>query len=173
MRSEFGCIARCNGLFFLEFTTLAPTDLSTLEGIAQSVAEKRNAFVVGISGTSYGSRRVIQVFVDTDDGITIAQCAEISRELATIVETQDLLREPYELEVSSPGIEKPLKLLRQYRKNIGRKYNVQYREENERRTLVGILTAVDGERLTFIVEKQGAVSLEFSNIFESTEELPW
>jgi ribosome maturation factor RimP len=144
-----------------------------LEGSVQSVLGARNAFLVEMTERKERGRRILQVFIDTDEGITIAQCAEISRELDITLDEQNIINEPYELEVSSPGIEKPLKLLRQYKKNLGRKYKVQYLQGDDRQTFSGTLAAIDGERLTFTLDKQEAVTLEFSKIIESIEELPW
>lgn len=152
---------------------MASEEWSKLEKIAQSVAESRNAFVVAISERRERSRRIIQVLVDTDEGITIARCSEISRQLGSELDTQNIINVPYELEVSSPGIEKPLKFLRQYKKNIGRKYKVQYVQDNERRNLRGALAGIEGEKLTFTTEDHGTMTLEFSQIIESIEELPW
>jgi ribosome maturation factor RimP len=148
-------------------------DWPTLEEIAKSVADSRNAYLVGVAGRKEGPRRIIQVFVDTDEGITIAQCAEVSRDLGAALDAKNVVQEPYELEVSSPGIERPLKLLRQYKKNVGRKYKVEFWQENERRTMSGTLAAIEGERLTFTTEKKDIVTLDFSKIIESIEELPW
>jgi ribosome maturation factor RimP len=59
--------------------------------------------------------------LDGDAGVTIGQCAEISRMLGNLIEEQDLIKTEYELEVSSPGADAPLKLLRQYTQHVGRK----------------------------------------------------
>jgi ribosome maturation factor RimP len=144
-----------------------------LEESVQTIVGARNAFLVEMKERKEGARRILQVFVDTDDGITIAQCAEISRELGAELDAQNTISELYELEVSSPGIEKPLKLLRQYRKNLGRKFKVQWKHGNEQQTLQGTLGSIEGEILIFITDKQEKVSLEFSKIIESIEELPW
>jgi ribosome maturation factor RimP len=152
---------------------VATIEQSKLEGSVRSVVGARNAFLVEMAERKERGRRIIQVFLDTDEGITIAQCAEISRELGTALDEQNIINEPYELEVSSPGIEKPLKLLRQYKKNLGRKYKVQYRQGDNRQTFNGTLAAIEGERVTFTLEKHETVTLEFSKIIESIEELPW
>ena len=144
-----------------------------LEEIVRSLLEGHNAFFVGHAVRRERGHRVFEIYVDTDEGITISQCAEISRELGAALDAQAVVNEPYELEVSSPGIEKPLKLLRQYKKNIGRKYKVDYWQENDRKTFKGTLIGIDGERLTFSDEQQSPVTLEFSKIIESIEELPW
>ncbi len=152
---------------------MSAIDWRKLEAIVQSAADPRNAFLVGFAERRESGHRIIQVFVDTDEGITIALCAEINREVGAALDVQNVINEPYELEVSSPGIERPLKLLRQYKKNVGRKYKVDYRRENEHKTFSGTLATIEGERLMFATEKEGMVSLEFSEIIESIEELPW
>lgn len=67
----------------------------------------------------------IQVFLDSDSGLTIDRCARISRYLEGHLEEEGLVPEHYNLEVSSPGVGQPLKLRRQYTKNIGRKVEVK------------------------------------------------
>lgn len=66
----------------------------------------------------------ILVLIDGDNGITIDTCAEISRKLGETIETENLFESAYLLEVSSPGLDYPLKLKRQYEKNKGRKVKV-------------------------------------------------
>ncbi|MEM0941927.1 MAG: hypothetical protein AAF806_23275 [Bacteroidota bacterium] len=71
-----------------------------------------------------GNRKVL-VFLDGDDGISIDQCSKVSRKIGAEIEAQDLMHEKYTLEVSSPGLDFPLVLGRQYRKNIGRELKVE------------------------------------------------
>jgi ribosome maturation factor RimP len=83
----------------------------------------------------------IFVYLDSDTSITIKDCQEISR----IIESRlDRDNENYDLTVSSYGIDSPLKLLRQYRKNIGKEINLF---TNEGKTINGILVKVDEDSL--------------------------
>ena len=66
----------------------------------------------------------VVVLIDGDQGVDIDRCAEISRELGNILEEEEMIESKYRLEVSSPGIEQPIKLIRQYHKNIGRDFKV-------------------------------------------------
>ncbi|MCB0397812.1 MAG: ribosome assembly cofactor RimP [Flavobacteriales bacterium] len=84
----------------------------------------------------------IKVLVDGDEGITIDQCVEINRFL---LKRFDRDQEDYALEVSSPGLGEPLRLERQYRKNIGRALEVQLKNGEAVR---GTLSAVTPETLT-------------------------
>jgi ribosome maturation factor RimP len=67
----------------------------------------------------------IKVFLDADDGITIEKCTKLSKALYKYIEESGLFPDGnFSLEVSSPGVDEPLKLHRQYKKNIGRRIEV-------------------------------------------------
>lgn len=74
------------------------------------------------------NNRKLEVFMDSDDGITFDRCQRTSRYLEQYLDEEGWLGEKYVLEVSSPGIGRPLKLQRQYPKNIGRKVEVTLEE---------------------------------------------
>ena len=94
----------------------------------------------------------ITVLLDADEGITIERCTAINKALYKYIEESGLFGdENFSLEVSSPGLDKPLKLHRQYKKNIGRKVEV---ELNDGIKLEGTLIGVNEEDIS-IREKQG------------------
>ncbi len=75
----------------------------------------------------------IEVFMDSDTGVTFEKCQKISRYLENIIDEEGWLGEKYTLEVSSPGVDRPLKLWRQYPKNIGRKLDLVL-EDGDKKT---------------------------------------
>ena len=82
----------------------------------------------------------IKVYVDADSGLSIEKCVKINRALYKIIEEKELYPDGnFSLEVSSPGIDEPLRLLRQYKKNVGREVELHLQDET---ILKGILTAV-------------------------------
>jgi ribosome maturation factor RimP len=90
--------------------------------------------------------------LDADDGITIDKCIRINRALYRRIEEAELFPEgDFSMEVSSPGVDQPLKLNRQYRKNIGRTVEVMF-EDNTKKE--GKLVAVTDDEIT-IEEKEG------------------
>lgn len=103
-------------------------------------------FIVEISLVK-GPRSVLNILVDTDEGITIDTCARLSRKLSAWVEENDPFDFPFNLEVSSPGVGRPLKIHRQYVKNIGRKLRVKTAEG---KTVVGTLEAVDDTGISLL-----------------------
>jgi len=81
---------------------------------------------LGISGKSK-----VEILVDGDHGVGIDDCAAISRRVGSLLEEQGVLENAYQLEVSSPGVGQPLKLVRQYKANIGRELKVQLNNGKE------------------------------------------
>lgn len=88
--------------------------------IAQTLPD---AFLVSLK-VNLSAKSSIQIFVDTDPGITIEQCSILSRAIGKYFDDENLIDFSYELEVSSPGLSNPLILPRQFRKNIGRELSV-------------------------------------------------
>jgi ribosome maturation factor RimP len=144
-----------------------------IKSLLTPILDQHQAFLTDLVVRNERGGKLLQVFVDTDVGVIIEQCAEISRELAGEIDRENVIETSYRLEVSSPGIDKPLKLLRQYRKNIGRRFKVTYEKAGTRATIVGPLSSIVDDTLTFAPDKGEPVTLRFSEIVESKEELPW
>jgi ribosome maturation factor RimP len=87
----------------------------------------------------------LEVFVDCDSGLTLEKCQKLSRYLEHYIDEAGWLGGNYVLEVSSPGLNRPLQLPRQYAKNIGRKVEVSLVAGGSR---TGQLTAVDATGIT-------------------------
>jgi ribosome maturation factor RimP len=94
----------------------------------------------------------ITVLLDADNGITIEKCTAINKALYKYIEESGFFPDGnFSLEVSSPGVDKPLKLHRQYKKNTGRKLEIELNDDTK---LEGTLTHVNEENIT-IEEKEG------------------
>lgn len=113
------------------------------------IAKYETVFLVDIKTSAAND---ITVFLDADDGITIQKCTLVNKALYNFIEETDLFPGGnFSLEVSSAGIDEPLKLFRQYVKNIERKIEVV---TNEGAKIEGILTRATEEEIT-IEEKTG------------------
>ncbi|NNE70248.1 MAG: ribosome maturation factor RimP, partial [Rhodothermales bacterium] len=113
--------------------------------------------------------RVVEVFLDSDDGIGLDQLASFSREVGFLLEAEDVIKGKYRLNVSSPGADRPLTLPRQMRKHVGRKLSVK-REEGK--PVQGVLQSADDEGITLKKGKE-EVRLAFDSIQEARVVLPW
>lgn len=92
------------------------------ELVEEKIADRPELFLVDIN--MLPNNKLI-IHVDGDEGINIQDCAAISRHVGFHLEEENVLEKAYNLEVSSPGIGEPLKLKRQYDKNIGREISVK------------------------------------------------
>ena len=144
-----------------------------IEEIAAPFLSTIDAFIVDIHIINDGQRKVVQLFVDTDTGITIGQCTDLNRNIGEALELQNIIPSSYVWEVSSPDITKPLTLLRQYRKNIGRQFRVRYRKDGGSTEIIAKLNKIEDDQLTFITKKEETCRVSFHEIIESIEELPW
>jgi ribosome maturation factor RimP len=144
-----------------------------IKSLLTPVLEQHQAYLIDVAVRNERGGKLVQVFLDTDAGITIDQCAQISRELASEIEKENVIETSYRLEVSSPGIDKPLRFFRQYPKNVGRKFKVTFRKADANSTVIGELTGIVDDLLTFQPEKGEPVTVRFPEIIESKVELPW
>jgi ribosome maturation factor RimP len=131
--------------------------------ISNEIAEKLNFFVIDITFRGDNRKKIIEVFVDAEKNIDADNLAEISREINSIIEEQDIIQQAYRLDVSTPGVDRPLKFLKQFPKHINRNFEVTYKTGDETRTITGKLLSVEREELTFLSDKK-EVLIEFKNI---------
>jgi ribosome maturation factor RimP len=131
--------------------------------ISNEIAEKLNFFVIDINFRGDNRKKIIEVFVDAEKNIDADNLAEISREINSLLEEQDIIQQAYRLDVSTPGVDRPLKFLKQFPKHINRNFEVTYKTGDETRTITGKLLSVEKEELTFLSDKK-EVLIEFKNI---------
>lgn len=108
-----------------------------------------------------GSRK-LQLFIDGDEGIRFDQCQAISRKLEALIDMERLLPENYILEVSSPGVDRPLKLARQYKKHIGRDLTLTLAEEHYTARLLSV-----GQNAILIAHQDKELEIPFNEIKEA------
>ena len=131
--------------------------------ISNEIAEKLNFFVIDINFRGDNRKKIIEVFVDAEKNIDADNLAEISREINSVFEEQDIIQQAYRLDVSTPGVDRPLKFLKQFPKHINRNFEVTYKAGDEARTITGKLLSVEREELTFLSDKK-EVLIEYKNI---------
>ena len=89
------------------------------------------------------SNNKVQIFLDSDDSITFLKCRKVSRFIEAVIDEEQWLGEKYTLDVSSAGVGKPLKMTRQYLKNIGRDIEVKLYGEDKEKVLGELVSASD------------------------------
>ena len=145
----------------------------SIVGIAEAILPMHGAYLVDVHIRGERGESVIQVLADTDAGISIALCAQISREIANRIEELQLIESRYRLEVSSPGLEKPLKVFRQYVTNTGRKVRIRSATPDGEQVDEGILRGIDGASVLLELADGSTVAIGTDRIRECRHLLPW
>lgn len=106
--------------------------LETLSQLSAKVAESRGLELVDVEVFRAGRRRVVRIYIGKPAGVSVQDCADMSRDLSVLFDAENLMEdEPYNLEVSSPGLDRPFKNLKDYRRNLGRPVRITCREKVE------------------------------------------
>ena len=110
--------------------------------------------LVDIEFSREGHGWVLRLYIDKDGGVGINDCSSVSRQVSHYLEVDDPVDHPYHLEVSSPGLERPLKKKDDFIRFAGRKGRVKMREPVDgRRVFAGVLDGIDGEKIRILVDK--------------------
>jgi ribosome maturation factor RimP len=112
--------------------------------------------------TPAGKRRLLRVAVDKDGGVTLDDIADATKEVSRLLDESDVMGEqPYTLEVTSPGVDRPLTLPRHWRRNAGRLVKVALRDG---RTVTGRVTSSDDTSVSLDVEGGGTEQVALADV---------
>lgn len=139
------------------------------------IAHDPGLFLVDVIVRGRKGSRVVEVFLDHDTGLPMDTIASVSRQLGARLEEDEVIDGAYKLEVSSPGVDRPLSAPRQYAKNVGRSLRLTVEKEGGgSQTLEGELLAADAD--TFSLQRKGAPEPEtfaYEAVRKATVQLPW
>ncbi|MBU2872293.1 ribosome maturation factor RimP [Colwellia sp. E2M01] len=125
-----------------------------LTDLLRPAVEETGKTLLGIEYLSAGNNSVLRLFIDHENGINVDDCAEVSRQVGAVLDVEDPISSEYNLEVSSPGVDRPLFELAHYQEIIGETVNVKLSMPlNGRRKFKGPLVAIEND--TLIVEVDG------------------
>ena len=125
-----------------------------LTDMLRPAVEETGKNLLGVEYISAGNNSVLRLFIDHENGINVDDCAEVSRQVGAILDVEDPISSEYSLEVSSPGVDKPLFEMAHFQSVIGETINVKSSMPlNGRRKFKGTLVAIEKE--TLIIEVDG------------------
>ena len=161
--------------FFYFWAMVIDRTVSRIWEVATQIADGEGMEVVDVELRPEGSRRgrVLRLYLDKHGGPNIDELGRVSRQLSELLDTQDIVEGSYTLEVSSPGINRPLKKPEHFQRFIGKRVRVRTGDMIEgRRSFLGILNEVTGEKIKIEVEGK-QYEIPFSMIEKSNYEHDW
>ena len=150
-------------------------DEDRIVGVIRPVVAAAGMDLESVRVTAAGRRRLLRVVVDSDRGVSLDDAASVSRELSAALDTVAVMGDfPYTLEVSSPGVDRPLTDRRHWRRAVGRLVTVTVTDSAGARPMSGRISAADADgvtldvdgarrRLPYGVLGPGAIQVEFGH----------
>lgn len=124
-----------------------------LKQLLQPVVEALNCELWGIEMQMGGKTKLLRIYIDRDElGVGIDDCERVSRQASAILDVEDVIAGEYILEVSSPGMDRPLYELDHYARYLGEEISIRLRFPYEgRRNYKGRLKAIEGDEVVVVV----------------------
>lgn len=139
-------------------------NLENIREISRQVVEQNNLFLIDFIVRGSESSRVIEIFIDGEKNVSADECATVSKEITKQIDEKELLKS-YRLDVSSPGVDRPLIYLKQYQKHLNRLFEVEFKASDTSSTFKGRLISIEDEVLSFKSDKE--IKLKFSDIINA------
>ena len=135
-----------------------------VEELAETLVVSEGMELVDLEYRRQGPRWVLRLFIDKEDGVTIDDCANISKELGDLLDVKDIIPQAYVLEVSSPGLNRPLRKKEDFSRFAGRKVQIRLFTPMEgRKKIVGNLVGIENETV-IVAAPEGRYSVALKDI---------
>jgi len=142
--------------------------IQIIKDLAAPLVESKELFVVDVELKTGSGLNEVWLYLDAEDrGVNLDECADISRELGFLMEAHELFEKKYRLNVSSPGLSRPLSDKRQYKKNEGRKAKVKFKLDDSYDKVTGNIIGVDEDGITLEDQNGKSVKVLFDDIKET------
>lgn len=149
------------------------TTVGEIRGLIVPILAHHAVYPVDIVLRGERNSQVLEIFIDSEEGVTPDTCAKVSRDISRELEKIDLVKGNYRLVVSSPGIDRALKLPQQYRRNLGKKLFVTFHDHDGQRTIEGTLINCSDNSISITTENGSSRTLSFDEIVTAKVSLPW
>lgn len=138
---------------------------------AREVAARNGLELVHIEEKGLGKGRLLRLFIDKPEGVTVEDCSAVSNQFGDILDAEDLIHAEYTLEVSSPGLERELYSLKDFEKFAGSLAKVRtHKPIDGQKNFRGTLLRVEGEEIFFDDRTSGHISFPYSAVAKANLE---
>jgi ribosome maturation factor RimP len=147
-------------------------DIEIIRNLVMPILENAEVLLVDMQLRGSPNSQVLSIFIDTEEGVTLQQIASVTREIEGLLDLEDPIKGKYRLDISSPGIDRPLTEMWQFKKNIGRILKVQLNIDDTISEKTGKLIRVDEDNL-WLQGKNQEINIPFPQIKKAVIQLKW
>lgn len=138
---------------------------SKTESLVSPIMEENNFELVDVEYVKEGGSNYLRIYIDKEGGITVNDCELVSRQLSDLLDEDDFIPEAYILEVSSPGLGRPLKKEKDLARSINKEVDVKlYKQLNKQKEYTGILLSYDKDYIVLELDDEQSLEVPRSNI---------
>ena len=138
---------------------------ATIEEIVQPIVDAKNFEIVDIEYVKEAGEYYLRVYLDKEGGISLSDCEVVSRELSEILDKKDPIKDNYFLEVSSPGLDRPLKKDKDFERYAGRDVEVKlYKPLNGTKQLEGELVGLTEDKKIKVIIDDNEVEFDKKDV---------
>ena len=138
---------------------------STVRELIAPTAESLGLILWDVEYVKEGTEWYLRITIDSDEGITIDDCEKMHRAIDPILDEADPIEGSYILEVSSPGLGRPLKKEKDFKRSLGEEVEIRlFRQVEHQKEWIGLLTAYDQQTVTIETEDGREMTFERSNL---------
>ncbi len=138
---------------------------TTIAKLLEPIVSEYQYETVDVEYVKEGSTWFLRVYIDKPGGITINDCEKTSRALEAVLDEKDPIKSSYILEVSSPGLDRPLKKEADFKRAEGKLIDIKlYRPINHKKEYQGTVQGFENDRLTIITEEEETLSFSLQDI---------
>lgn len=135
------------------------------EEILLPITEEYGFELVDVEYVKEGSTWYLRAYIDKPGGIDINDCEKVSRRLSDLLDEKDYIEDAYILEVSSPGLGRPLKKEKDFKRSMGEEVGIRtYRMIDKQKEFTGVLTGYDADTVTIAMEDETEKTFDRSDI---------
>ena len=138
---------------------------ATVTDLVESVVSPLGYELVGVEYIPQGKNSILRVFIDSENGIVLEDCEQVSRQLSSVLDVEDPIKGQYLLEVSSPGLDRPMFKLADYQRFSGQLVKLRLHDmQDGRRKMKGRIEQVVDDRITLSLDDGEQVTVCFDDI---------
>lgn len=131
------------------------------EALLKPIIEANQLELVDVEYQKEGQNWYLRAYIDKEGGITIQDCETVSRAFSQLLDMEDFIQEAYIMEVSSPGLGRPLKKEKDYIRSMGKALEIRtYRAINKQKEFYGVLIAYDDNSVTIEQEDKSKITFQ-------------
>jgi ribosome maturation factor RimP len=150
---------------------MAETVIESVEAIALPVLEELGLELVEVQYRREQHGWILRLIIDKPEGVTLDDCASVSREISQLLDIEDVIYQAYNLEVTSPGLDRPLKSLAEFERFVGRKAKVKTTEAiGGKQVFIGTIKRTAGESIVLQLNDE-EVTILFSQVAKARLEV--